>query len=251
MDIQNSLNKIEQYWQIIRNLHYHIQEEGKISEEEYALIKKYLEVISEKYASLVKAENHSTPTVTVKEEVQQQLTVNIVPENNFQEEIAVVKEVAPATPAPAKDPLKDLRAQPAPDSSMSSLLEKMLEGKQTVGAPLPKVKTEEPTQNSKQAEKATSINDLLKSSGSGKEELNSRIKKSVADTISLNDKFEFIRELFANNTVEYATALQKMDDFKSLESALAFFEENYAARFNWEKKETSAEKFKDIIRQRY
>jgi hypothetical protein len=45
MDIKIALGKIEQYWQIIRNLHFHIEQEGQISPEEYALIEKYLKVI--------------------------------------------------------------------------------------------------------------------------------------------------------------------------------------------------------------
>jgi hypothetical protein len=252
MDIQNSLNKIEQYWQIIRNLHFHIQEEGKISDEEYALIKKYLEVITEKYASLVV----DTPKVTpiIKEEVQQQIPTNLVSENIIQEEISIVKTIEPepiAITTPTPDPLKDLRVQPAKDNTVSSMLEKMLEGKQEVGVQLPKIKIDEPAKNPTQSVNTPSINDRLKANTTGKEELNVRIKKSVADTISLNDKFEFIRELFANNTVEYATALQKIDDFKTLEGALAYFDDHYGSKFQWDKKESTAEKFKGIIRQRY
>jgi hypothetical protein len=60
MDIKIALGKIEQYWQIIRNLHFHIEQEGHISQEEYALIEKYLKVITHKYKDLV-LEEESTP----------------------------------------------------------------------------------------------------------------------------------------------------------------------------------------------
>lgn len=290
MDIKIALGKIEQYWQIIRNLHFHIEQEGKISPEEYALIEKYLKVISQKYKDLIEEEqqNLTTPPVVepivqappVQREVQnisapiQRDVQNIAPAPVVQEyapapvapvqeeiivpPVSVVEEKKmeevqiPTAAQPVYDEVKEevltpvieniapeIVAEAPKSNSISSYLEQMLDNPDKVPA--------KPLLFSQDvAEKKTpSLNDKLKEMKSPVEDLNSRIKKATAEKISLNDKFEFIRELFGHNSIEYANAIQIFDT----EGAQAWdkVESLFSERFNWNARPGSVEKLKRLV----
>jgi hypothetical protein len=260
MDIKESLGKIEQYWQIIRNLHFHIEQEGKISPEEYALIDKYLKVISQKYAALVTDEQEDKEQVIAQivhtvQEVKNHEPLPVTPTAALQEPYI---EVAP--PAQSKNEEQkvittevksvlsevlpeDMQTKPAENNSLSSMLQKMLEEPSSIPAT--------PLTVDKTVKKSPTFNERMMESRTGKEDLNSRIKKTMAETISLNEKFEFIRELFGNNPVDYATALSYIDARSESNQAWMKVEMEFAEKYNWSTKPGSVEKLKKVVERRY
>jgi len=266
MDMKNSLRKIEQYWQIIRNLHFHIEQEGEISEEEYALIDKYLKVISQKYKGLIKessvVDNKTAVVVEIEEEKVESVEVQ---QKEQEEKRVVVEEIEPKRevfkPAPEKEEVQPIvnvveeveeerevvdsdanserAAVPPKKESISSYLEQMLDSPDSMPA--------EPVLFSNKADetKTPSLNEKFKEMRSASEDLNTRIKRATADKISLNNKFEFIRELFANNPIEYANAIQYFDLYGM--DAWAKVESEYSERFNWSNKMGVVEKFKSLV----
>lgn len=262
MDIKESLGKIEQYWQIIRNLHFHIEQEGKISPEEYALIDKYLKVISQKYAALVSDEKDQKEQVIAQivqtvQEVKNHEPIPVTPTAAVPEPAIEVVPPAPAIIEEVEDEEivievksalsevlpEDMQAKPAVDNSLSSMLQKMLEEPSSI--PTTPVTVE------KTIKKPSTFNERMMESRTGKEDLNSRIKKTMAETISLNEKFEFIRELFGNNPVDYATALSYIDARSESNQAWMKVELEFAEKYKWGTKPGSVEKLKKVVERRY
>jgi hypothetical protein len=85
----------------------------------------------------------------------------------------------------------------------------------------------------------------LKEMSSPVEDLNSRIKKATADKISLNDKFEFIKVLFGNNPIEYASAIQQFDTYGPM--IWDNVEREFSNKFNWSTKKESVQKLKALV----
>lgn len=295
MDIKIALGKIEQYWQIIRNLHFHIEQEGHISQEEYALIEKYLKVITQKYKDLV-LEEESAPIaiaeVGVKmeepqpiiEEIKQEVveafeepitesiieekvvvpisveektesievapSIEVVEEENIIEKIETpfVEEIIPEIieeeeelnlSSQIEELIPEIAAEVPKHHKISSYLEQMLDSPDEVpNTPMFfNVKQENP--------KGASLNDKLKEMRTPIEDLNSKIKRATADKISLNDKFEFIKELFGNNPIEYASAIQQFDTYGPM--IWDNVEREFSSKFNWSAKSVSVQKLKTLV----
>ncbi|HUH72929.1 MAG TPA: hypothetical protein VLZ75_00855 [Chitinophagales bacterium] len=318
MDIKIALGKIEQYWQIIRNLHFHIEQEGHISQEEYALIEKYLKVITQKYKDLV-LEEECAPIAEVGidmgepqpiiEEIKQEIIETPISKSIVEEEILLPKsteeniesvqetstietieetEILPVEEELVSETLieKDEEIVPeeitsdivaeekevelieepifendkveeetlssqveeifpeiAPEApkhhKISSYLEQMLDSPDDVpNTPMFFNVRQEPT-------KSTSLNDKLKEMRSPVEDINSRIKRATADKISLNDKFEFIKDLFGNNPIEYAAAIQQFDTYGSM--IWGNVEREFSTKFNWASKPATVQKLKTLV----
>lgn len=312
MDIKIALGKIEQYWQIIRNLHFHIEQEGHISQEEYALIEKYLKVITQKYKDLVlevesaplaisevgvkmeepqpiikeikeevvevfqepvleniKEEEfvlpvtletveepiEATPSIEIvereKESIEAIPSINIVEEEIIVEEIketVIVEEIIPeiiieeeeiVLSAQVEELIPEIVAEAPKHHKISSYLEQMLDSPDDVpNTPMFFNVKQENT-------KPTSLNEKLKEMSSPVEDLNSRIKRATADKISLNDKFEFIKDLFGNNPIEYASAIQQFDTYGSM--IWGNVEREFSTKFNWAAKPATVQKLKTLV----
>jgi hypothetical protein len=266
MDIKESLSKIEQYWQIIRNLHFHIEQEGKISPEEYALIEKYLQVITQKYAALIEKEQPSahesvSRIVQVVAEVKQQEapiisetpSSIIVAEPVIETPAAEEKIVEPLVPEEEVQVLKsavsevvlvELQSTPAKNNAISTYLERMLDEPGAI--PASPVVVEQAS-----VRKPSSFNDRMMESRNGKDDLNSKIKKSMSETISLNEKFEFIRELFGNNPVDYATALSYVDARNDSNHAWIKVESEFSDKYKWSTKPGSVDKLRKVVERKF
>ncbi len=271
MDIKNDLEKIEQYWQIIRNLHFHIEQVGEISTEEYALIEKYLSVISQKYKELMKEspgmvkktepaatlgnqkEDEPIPLSTIhtigkdsnkteaeNEEKKYEQASDI--QTKIENQIARSAELDVNEEKLAEEAVSNPNvnigqsAEKTNKKSISTFLEQMLDG-QDVTSTQSVLFPEE--------EKNPSLNDKLRNLNRSNEDLNSKIKRNIAEKISLNDKFEFIRELFENNPLEYSTAIQLLD--KGEVGGWSRIEQKYGNKNNWQEKEGIVEKFRALV----
>ncbi|MCF8360705.1 MAG: hypothetical protein K9H26_18265 [Prolixibacteraceae bacterium] len=69
---------------------------------------------------------------------------------------------------------------------------------------------------------------------------------SIKAAIGLNDRFQYIRELFSNNQEKFLTTVNTLDQFSSFIDAIEYLEEH----FKWPKNETSL-KFMELVKRRF
>lgn len=94
--------------------------------------------------------------------------------------------------------------------------------------------------------KEKSVNDLLSDSSKLENKLSNRPVDNLQSAIGINDRFQYIRELFegsADNFVKTVAELDSMDDIKD---AVDYLQTN----FKWKKNETSL-KFVNLIKRRF
>ena len=75
--------------------------------------------------------------------------------------------------------------------------------------------------------------------------------KDLKGLISLNDKLQFVRDLFNGYSLAYTEAIELLDRFDSFEAADNFLKQNYAAKNNWAEKQDVADKFYEILNRRF
>lgn len=78
-----------------------------------------------------------------------------------------------------------------------------------------------------------------------------KISKSLSESIALNDKFIFVRELFGNQFNEYDNALRILEKFDSYDASIDFCKENLYEKFNWYDKENTVERFNELLNKRF
>ncbi len=101
---------------------------------------------------------------------------------------------------------------------------------------------DEPTVNDKlKSDKAPSIVDNMQ-----KQKIN-----NISRSISINQRFIFIKELFEGSLDNYEKALSKLDSLTSWEEANIFIEENIATVHNWDISKESVADFTEIIERRF
>lgn len=100
------------------------------------------------------------------------------------------------------------------------------------------------------------LNDLLASKSQVSNTLNedNHNKAKITDlkqAINLNEKLLYIKDLFNGYNLAYAEAIElinKMPDFKSADN---FLRNNYAVKNNWADKQSTVDKFYDLLNQRF
>ena len=80
-----------------------------------------------------------------------------------------------------------------------------------------------------------------------------RIKaaKTLSESIALNDKFIFVRELFGNQFNEYESALRLLDAMNSFADAENYCMQNLHGKFKWTDRPANAEKFFALLEKRF
>lgn len=93
-----------------------------------------------------------------------------------------------------------------------------------------------------------SVNDLL--SGNGDKKLEYKISnspvQSIQAAIGINDRYQYIRELFSGNAETFAKTVVDLDNLGNIQEAVAYLHEN----FKWKKNETSL-KFVNLVKRRF
>ena len=93
-----------------------------------------------------------------------------------------------------------------------------------------------------------SVNDLL--SGNGDKKLEYKISnspvQSIQAAIGINDRYQYIRELFSGNAETFAKTVVDLDNLGNIQEAVAYLQEN----FKWKKNETSL-KFVNLVKRRF
>lgn len=78
-----------------------------------------------------------------------------------------------------------------------------------------------------------------------------RSAKTLSESIALNDKFIFVRELFGNQFNEYEHALRHLDGLATYPEAEQYCRQYLEERFRWNERVTNAEKFYALLDKRF
>lgn len=98
------------------------------------------------------------------------------------------------------------------------------------------------------------LNEILSTQSSSdtvSSQFNQRQFKDLKGLISLNDKLQFVRDLFNGYSLAYTEAIELLDRFESFEAADNFLKQNYAAKNSWSEKQDVADKFYEILNRRF
>ena len=94
--------------------------------------------------------------------------------------------------------------------------------------------------------KGKSLNDLVTDQNKLEFKLSNRPVKSIKTAIGINDRFQYIRELFNGNADKFAKTVNELDSKDNLKQAVDYLREN----FKWKKSETSL-KFVNLVKRRF
>ena len=95
--------------------------------------------------------------------------------------------------------------------------------------------------------KEKSVNDLMSDDSSKLEhKLSNRPVSSIQSAIGINDRFQYIRELFEGSADNFVKAVSDLDAMDDLKEAVDYMQSN----FKWKKNETSL-KFINLIKRRF
>lgn len=95
--------------------------------------------------------------------------------------------------------------------------------------------------------KEKSVNDLMSADNSKLEhKLSNRPITSIHTSIGINDRFQYIRELFEGSADEFLRTVTDIDSMNNLKDAVNYLQQN----FKWKKNETSL-KFVNLVKRRF
>jgi hypothetical protein len=95
------------------------------------------------------------------------------------------------------------------------------------------------------------MNDIFMEKIGKEKNLNSNAGKLLKDSIMLNDRIIFIKELFAGNSEEFNNALSKIDNSPSVEEAFSFLENNIVNKNAWSTKEKVRNQFYTLVKKKF
>ena len=94
--------------------------------------------------------------------------------------------------------------------------------------------------------KGKSVNDILTDQNKLEFKLSNRPVESIQSAIGINDRFQYIRELFDGSAEKFAQTVTDLDGLKNINEAVKYLQTN----FKWKKNETSL-KFVNLIKRRF
>ncbi len=94
--------------------------------------------------------------------------------------------------------------------------------------------------------KEKSVNDILADANKLENKLSNRPVENIQTAIGINDRFQYIRELFEGNAGEFAKTVEQLDGMGNLKEAVQYLQ----LHFKWKKTETSL-KFVNLIKRRF
>ena len=108
-----------------------------------------------------------------------------------------------------------------------------------------------PAEQTDSSKPAPSLNDLLAKTNSAQ---NEPVKAPITDlkqTINLNEKLLFIKDLFSGYNMAYSEALDIVNKMPNFESADGFLQNNYANKNNWASKQSTVDQFYELLNRRF
>lgn len=176
------------------------------------------------------------------------------PQHHSQEVDAVIeeKEIQPDTISNTEQESVDPQAQKvAKKNSEGTEREDVTEEKEGVDKDV-ELSDEEDTDEANHRlgdsfSKEKSVNELLAGDSNKLEyKISNSPVESIKTAIGINDRYQYIRELFNGNAEEFSNAVSKLDSMKSINDAVRYIQQNY----NWKKNETNL-KFVSLIKRRF
>ena len=94
--------------------------------------------------------------------------------------------------------------------------------------------------------KGKSLNDMVDDHNKLEFKLSNRPVSNIQAAIGINDRFQYIRELFDGSSEKYADTVTSLDSMNSINEAVSYLQQN----FKWKKNETSM-KFTNLVKRRF
>jgi hypothetical protein len=94
--------------------------------------------------------------------------------------------------------------------------------------------------------KGKSVNDLVHDQNKLEFKLSNRPVSSIRSSIGINDRFQYIRELFDGSSERFLETVTSLDEMNNINEAVSYLQQN----FRWKKNETSL-KFVNLIKRRF
>jgi len=94
--------------------------------------------------------------------------------------------------------------------------------------------------------KGKSVNDLITDQQKLEYKLSNRPVSSIQAAIGINDRFQYIRELFEGDTKKFLETVKAVDSMSDIKEAVDYLRNN----FKWKKNETSL-KFVNLVKRRF
>ena len=98
-----------------------------------------------------------------------------------------------------------------------------------------------------------SLNDALRNNG--KVELGERLGgmgvKDLKDAIGINDKFQFIQELFRSDKTMYDRSIKTINESMSLQEAENWIERELKIKLGWNENDQVVKQFYSLVRKRF
>jgi len=94
--------------------------------------------------------------------------------------------------------------------------------------------------------KGKSLNDLITDQNKLEFKLSNRPVSSIQTAIGINDRFQYIRELFDGDNQKFLEAVKALDSKQDIKQAVDYLRNN----FKWKKNETSL-KFVNLVKRRF
>ena len=120
--------------------------------------------------------------------------------------------------------------------------------------PLHKPVVSENSLNNKFKAETASLNDRLAGHKSVPTLADNQMGKkieSLKDSISINQRFGFINELFNGENIQYYNVIKTLDEFKDPESAKNYVLHDLSNRYDWSKKEEHVNKLLRLIERKF
>lgn len=81
--------------------------------------------------------------------------------------------------------------------------------------------------------------------------LSNRKIESLKNSISINQRFSFINELFDGDNMTYYNTIQQLDEYKDPEQAKQYVTDTLARKYDWSKKQDSVSKLLRLIERKF
>jgi hypothetical protein len=94
--------------------------------------------------------------------------------------------------------------------------------------------------------KSKSVNDMITDQVKLEYKLSNRPVSSIQSSVGINDRFQYIRELFDGDSRRYTEAVKTLDSMHNVKEAVEYLRSNY----KWKKNETSL-KFVNLVKRRF
>lgn len=172
--------------------------------------------------------------------IEEQLHGDASPTSLFAEEETI------ATPESVEPITDEWIIKPVDTSSINEEIEEIIEQQ--------KIETEQPAQLFTSVEThELSLHEKLSLTSEAKPALADKLQQnleSLKSAISLNKKIAFVNLLFNENTVEYAKAIEKLNNAQNKDEAMRYFME-LSAHYNWGNENELAKELQQLLEKRF